>query len=108
MLLIIIGLAVVVTMLITGKVSKMEQSLSEKDQSIGASVVPAGQPRHPTVLSIHNIPAGTAIDKSMVEQISLPANLIWQDAFTTSAGVIGHTTKHEIPARAQLRESDFN
>ncbi len=109
MLLIIIGLAVWVTSMVTGEVSRMEKSLQEKEQSIGASVVPGGggQPRNPIVLSSHQIPADTIIDKSMIEQISLPQNLIWDDAIATSSNLLGRTTRHAIPARAQLRESDL-
>lgn len=98
MLLVIIGLAITVTMMVTGKVSEEERRLE------------ASQPRASTafvVMSDEAIPARTEIAKSMITQRRAVETEIWQDAITSKSNAIGRVTDKLIPAHTQIRESDL-
>ncbi|MCC7531417.1 MAG: hypothetical protein IT342_23140 [Candidatus Melainabacteria bacterium] len=98
MLLIIIGLAVAVTMMVTGKVSKEEQRLTAgKPQASSAFVV----------MSDEAIPARTEISRTMIVQRRAAETEIWQDAITSKSNAIGRVTDKLIPAHTQIRESDL-
>ncbi len=96
MLLIIIGFAVLVTMMVTGKVSEQE-----------AQMEAAGASSRYVVMSSNAIPANTEIDKTMIVQRRAAGNEIWSDAITSRSNVIGRVTEKEIPAHTQIREADL-
>lgn len=98
MLLVIIGLAVVVTMMVTGKVSEQEQKL-QAGQSQAASAF--------VVMSDEAIPARTEINRTMIVQRRAAETEIWQDAITSKSNAIGRVTDKLIPAHTQIRESDL-
>ncbi len=98
MLLVIIGSAVLVTMVVTGRVSEQEARL-EATQSRPSSAL--------VVMSAEAIPARTEIDKSMIVQRRAIETEIWQDAITAKANAIGRVTDKLIPAHTQIRESDL-
>ncbi len=98
MLLVIMGLAVTVTMMVTGKVSEQEEKLE------------ASQPRTSTafvVMSDEAIPARTEINRTMIVQRRAAETEIWQDAITSKSNAIGRMTDKLIPAHTQIRESDL-
>ncbi|MBZ0185251.1 MAG: hypothetical protein K8F91_03290 [Candidatus Obscuribacterales bacterium] len=97
MLLIIIGLAVLVTMMVTGRMSQQEAELALRKEG----------GRSPVVVTSTVVPAQTRLDKYMVEQTRLVEPQIWPDAITSVPTVVGRTTVHAIPANAQIREIDL-
>lgn len=96
MLLIIIGMAVVVTMMITGKVNQQEAKLQEQ----------AGDAEY-VVMSSKTIPAHTEIDKTMIVQRRAYSSEVWSDAIMQKSNAIGRTTDKLIPANCQIREADL-
>lgn len=103
MLLIIIGLAVLVTMMVTGRMSQEEQALkAESGETMSSSESAA-----PVIVSIDRIPGGSTITKQMVAQRRLAEKSIWEDAITTTPNAVGRVTKHSIPAYTQIREEDL-
>ncbi|PWT98875.1 MAG: hypothetical protein C5B53_06130 [Candidatus Melainabacteria bacterium] len=106
MLLIIIGLAVVVTMMVTGKVSESEKAY---ESSSGAGSIEDVDPKNArtALYSRTYIPANTKIEDKEIEERKIDKLEIWDDATSTSSDVIGHTTKHAIPENAQIRQIDL-
>lgn len=100
MLLIIIGLAVLVTMMVTGEMAQDAEADGAAYSSDGA--------RSPVIESTTTIPQGSTITKVMLKQHRVDEKNIWQDAITTMPTAVGRVAKHTIPARNQIRESDLN
>lgn len=98
MLLVIIGSAVLVTMVVTSTVSDQESRLQANESRPAAAFV---------VMSAEAIPASTEIDKTMIVQRRAIETEIWQDAITARANAIGRVTDKLIPAHTQIRESDL-
>lgn len=97
MLLVIIGLAVVFTMTVTGKVIEQDRLLEAK-QNTGSQYV---------VMSVDLIPASTEIDKTMIVQRRTSKSDIWSDAIKTKQNAVGRVTENAIPANSQIRECDL-
>ena len=95
MLLIIIVLAVLVTMMVTGRVAQKEAELQQKSLS-------------PVIVARTIIPANQKIEKSMVMQQRSNEASIWGDAVTTIPNAVGRYTVNKIPAQAQIRETDLS
>jgi Flp pilus assembly protein CpaB len=100
---IIIGLAVMVTMMITHQSAKLVQ-VAEIDYT---SPYSAESPRAPVMVSVAKIPEGTTITNTMVSRHRLKEKTIWDDALTTQPDVVGRVAKHSIPANNQIREQDL-
>ena len=97
MLLIIIGLAVLTTMMVTGKVSQEEEKLQAEQSSRTEYVV----------MSVDEIPASTEIDKTMIVQSRASEKDIWSDAIKSKSNALGRVTEKAIPAHSQIRECDL-
>lgn len=95
MLLIIICLATMITMLVTGRVN---ERLAEQESRGLATVVVAR----------HSIPAHTKLKSSMLTSKHLKSDNIWKDAFKSKTEAVGKTTYNSIPARAQIRQADID
>lgn len=100
-LLLIIGVAVIVTMMLTGHISEEETKLETKKASLvqGANA--------PVMFSVCTITQGTQITSEMIEQRRVPESTIWNDSLTTRPNVVGRTAKHNIPMQNQIREVDL-
>jgi hypothetical protein len=116
MLLIVIGMAVMVTMMVAGKVSEQEaeylaasaakeQSGSQTDKP--ASMAATNGPRKTAYFAITYIPAGSPIESKQVEQRKIGELELWDDAVIIPTDVVGHTPKHAIPVNAQIRQTDL-
>jgi Flp pilus assembly protein CpaB len=105
MLLIIIGLAVVVTMMVTDTVSDSEreyrrvQAASQDRRSNSSSATQV-------VCARSYIPAGSKIEEKQIEMRDFDQLQVWEDAVTTTKDVVDHATKHAIPEDAQIRQID--
>lgn len=95
MLLIIIIMAIFVTMLVTGRMSRLEQERADS------------QSRNGVLVSTCRIEAGTRIDSSMVRLSKVPVDRIFDDALSADNDVVDRVTYHTIPAREQIREADL-
>ncbi|MBX9951255.1 MAG: hypothetical protein K2Y39_18955 [Candidatus Obscuribacterales bacterium] len=96
-LLIIIGLAVLTSMIVTDKVSQEENRLQAEQSSRTEYVV----------MSADAIPASTEIDKTMIVQRRALEKEIWSDAIKSKANAVGRVTEKAIPAHSQIRECDL-
>lgn len=108
MLLIIIGTAIVVTMMVTGRVSEAERE--HNTQAVESELTypdTASESKAPVMFSVHKIPEGTKIADGMIEQRRVAETMIFNDALTTKPNVVGRTVKHMIPAHSQIREVDL-
>ena len=98
MLLIIIGLAVLVTMMVNGRVSQREVMRAGEAKSGAYAAV---------VCTVHAIPAEQKIDKSMLSLRRLKEPAIFQDAQTSVPSVVGRRARNPIAKNAQVREMDL-
>lgn len=106
MLLVIIGMAVIVTMTVTAKVSQQEAQYEAKHGRTAARS--ASYSRAPVIVANDTIEAGATIEKDMVHQVRLREKEIFDDSLTTVPNVVGRKVKNEIPAEGQIRESDLD
>ncbi len=110
MLLIVIGIAVVITMLVTGKLSEVERQHNVQAQTLDSEMTysdTASESKAPVMFSVHKIPEGTKIADGMIEQRRVAETMIFNDALTTKPTAVGRTVKHMIPAHSQIREVDL-
>lgn len=106
MLLLIIGLALVTTMMVTGAVSEQEQR-QQVAHAIAGHNISRSDAQSPVIVASEPIASGTTITKRMIEQVRMPEKAIWQDAITTTPNAVNRTAQHDIPAYAQIREADL-
>ena len=112
MLLVIIGLAVVVTMMVTGKVSESEREYEAQKKLSGADAVVSTKPvdsknARTAIYTRSYIPARTKIEDKQIEERQVDKLQLWDDATLTTSDAIGHTVRHAIPEDAQIRQSDL-
>src|SRR3984885_13749733 len=92
MLLIIIGLAVVVTVMVTGKVSEKKKTFQEKKQKLENKMNAKGK----VVYTIKDIPEGQTIPTEALEEREIEQSKIPQDAITSSSLAAGRVAKYGI------------
>jgi flagella basal body P-ring formation protein FlgA len=113
MLLIVIGLAVVVTMMVTGRVSEQEEALLKKKASLEqtapqtdlANSTNIGHSNKLAFYSLSYIPAGMKIEAKQIGQRRIGELELWDDAVLITDDVVGHVPKHPIPVNTQIRRS---
>lgn len=103
MLLIIIGLAVVVTMMVTGKVSESEQSYQTKVKELEAAQKAKGK----VVYATKDIPEGSTIPTESLEEREVEQAKIPVDAITSSSLAAGRVTKSGIAAGQVVSQHDL-
>jgi hypothetical protein len=123
MLLVIIGLAVIVTMVVTGQVSDQESALraqqaadpntaatsSTYHHTKGGTAAPAayGTELKQAYYTVTYIPASTAVESKQIQDRNVGNLELWDDAAQQTTDIVGHITKHAIPANTQIRQSDL-
>lgn len=110
MLLIIIGLAVIVTCSVTNRVADQEVGLhNTRNETVQteARAVSSNRPTHKAFYSTSYIPTGCVVESKQVEQRNVDALEVWDDAASQSSDIIGHTAKHAIPTNTQIRQGDL-
>jgi len=90
MLLIIIGLAVVVTMMVTGKVSEQEKTFQSKQAELEQKMNAKGK----VVYTIKDIPEGQTIPTEALEEREIEQSKIPQDAITSASLAAGRVAKY--------------
>lgn len=109
MLLIIIGLAVIVTMFVTGQVEHDEvlvASSARARTSAQTRIHSSNRPLKTAFFSITYIPSGSEIESKQIESRDIDELELWSDAVHAPTEVVGHITTHAIPLNAQIRQSD--
>lgn len=93
MLLIIIGLAVVVTFMVTGKLSQSEDEARKQKEALEAKYSQKGK----VVYSTKDIPEGATISGDSLEEKEVEIGKVPQDALASSSMAIGRIAKYGIP-----------
>jgi len=103
MLLIIIGLAVVVTMMVTGKVGEQEQQFKQKQTELEQKMNAKGK----VVYTIKDIPEGQTIPTEALEEREIEQSKIPQDAITSASLAAGRVAKYGISAGQIVSQHDL-
>lgn len=103
MLLIIVGLAVVVTTMVTGKMGESEKAMKEQEAALKAKY----DLKAKVVYSIKDISEGTAVMADALEEKEVEAGKAPVDAFSSSSMAVGRIAKYGIPAGQIVTAHDF-
>lgn len=103
MLLIIIGLAVVVTMMVTGKVSEQETTFKAKQAELESKMNAKGK----VVYTVKDIPEGATIPTEALEEREIEQSKIPQDAITSASLAAGRVAKYGISAGQIVSQHDL-
>lgn len=94
MLLVIVGLAVVVTMMVTGKMSESESRLKQREAEIDAQSKQTAS----VVYASKDIPEGATISADCLEEKQVPAGQKPMNALENSSMAVGRISKGPITA----------
>jgi len=93
MLVVIIGLAVVVTMMVTGTMSQKDREASEKEAALNAKY----NQKAKVVYSTKDIPEGSTISADALEEKDVEAGKAPQDCLQSASSAIGRIAKYGVP-----------
>jgi len=105
MLLIVIGFAVLVTMMVTSKVSEQETQYKQEKADTSAGI--GGRPTKRAYYAATLIPLGTPIERKQIQERNVDELELWGDAVPDASMIVGRQPKKEIPLNAQIRQSDL-
>jgi len=103
MLLVIIGLAVVVTMMVTGKVSESEKTFEARKAELEQKATAKGK----VVYTTKDIPEGQSIPSDALEEKEIEQNKVPADAITSSSLAAGRVAKYGISAGQIVSQHDL-
>jgi len=103
MLLIIIGLAVLVTMMVTGKVSEQENQYKQQKADLEAKMSAKGK----VVYTIKDIPEGQTIPTEALEEREIEQSKIPADAITSASLAAGRVAKYGISSGQIVSQHDL-
>jgi pilus assembly protein CpaB len=103
MLLIIIGLAVLVTMMVTGKVSEQEKNYQAKQAELETKMNQKGK----VVYTIKDIPEGQTIPTEALEEREIEQSRIPADALTSASLAAGRVAKYGISTGQIVSQHDL-
>jgi len=103
MLVVIVGLAVVVTMMVTGKMSESEKQLQAERAAMQAKV----EQKVKVVYSTKDIPEGATISGDALEEKDCEAGKVPTDALTSTSSAVGRIAKYGIPAGQVVSTHDM-
>lgn len=103
MLLTIVGLAVVVTMMVTGKMSESQQQLDRERAALTAKQAEKVK----VVYTTKDIPEGATISADALEEKDCEAGKVPMDALQASSSAIGRIAKYGIPAGQVVSQHDM-
>ncbi len=103
MLLIIIGLAVLVTMMVTGRVSQQQAEFEAKKKDLEAKMSAKGK----VVYAIKDIPEGQTIPTDALEEKEIEQSKIPQDALTSASLATGRVAKYGISQGQIVSQHDL-
>jgi len=103
MLVVIVGLAVVVTIMVTGKVNEQETQFKAKQSELEAKMNQKGK----VVYTIKDIPEGQTIPNDALEEREVEASKIPQDAITSSSLAAGRVAKYGMSSGQIVSQHDL-
>jgi len=103
MLLVIIGLAVVVTMMVTGHMSEQENAVKQQKAELEAKMNQKGK----VVYTVKDIPEGQTIPTDALEEREIEAAKIPQDAITSASLAAGRVAKYGISTGQIVSQHDL-
>lgn len=103
MLIIIIGLAVLVTMMVTGKVSEQENTFKAKQSELEQKMNAKGK----VVYTTKDIPEGQTIPTEALEEREIEQAKIPQDAITSASLAAGRIAKYGISSGQIVSQHDL-
>ncbi len=103
MLLIIVGLAVVVTMMVTGKMSESEKQMKDQEQALKAKY----EQKAKVVYTTKDIAEGATVSADALEEKETDAGKAPVDAFSSTSMAVGRVAKYGIPAGQIVTAHDF-
>src|SRR5271156_1505554 len=103
MLLVIIGLAVVVTMMVTGKVSESEKTFEARKAELESKALAKGR----VVYTIKDIPEGQTIPSDALEEREIEQAKIPADAITSASLASGRVAKYGISTGNIVSQHDL-
>jgi pilus assembly protein CpaB len=103
MLVIIVGLAVVVTIMVTGKVSEQETQFKAKQAELETKMSMKGK----VVYTIKDIPEGQSIPTEALEEREIEQSKIPQDAITSASLAAGRVAKYGIATGTIVSQHDL-
>jgi len=103
MLVIIIGLAVLVTIMVTGKVNEQETAFKAKQTELEAKMSQKGK----VVYTVKDIPEGQTIPTEALEEREIEQSKIPQDALTSASLAAGRVAKYGISSGQIVSQHDL-
>jgi pilus assembly protein CpaB len=103
MLLVIVGLAVVVTMMVTGKMSETERQAKEQEAALKAKY----EQKAKVVMTTKDIAEGATVAADALEEKEVDAGKAPIDAFSSVSMAVGRVAKYGIPAGQVVTSHDF-
>jgi len=103
MLLVIVGLAVVVTMMVTGKMNEGQEQLTKERQAMEAKQ----NEKSKVVYTVKDIPEGATITADALEEKDCEASKVSPDALQASSSAVGRVAKYGIPAGQIVSQHDM-
>jgi pilus assembly protein CpaB len=103
MLVVIIGLAVLVTIMVTGKVNESESAYKAKQTELEAKMSAKGK----VVYTIKDIPEGQTIPTEALEEREIEQSKIPQDAITSASLAAGRVAKYGISSGQIVSQHDL-
>jgi pilus assembly protein CpaB len=103
MLLLIVGLAVVVTMVVTGNLTDVQRRAQERERALKALY----ESKSNVVCTIKDIPQGEPITAASIQEKQELVSKIPMGAVTSSAAVVGRVAKFPISAGQILADRDL-
>jgi len=103
MLVVIVGLAVVVTIMVTGKVNEQESQFKAKQTELEAKMSAKGK----VVYTIKDIPEGQTIPTDALEEREIEQSRIPQDAITAASLAAGRVAKYGIASGTIVSQHDL-
>ncbi len=107
MLLIVIGMAVLVTMMVTGKVSEEENLKSQQKADLAGTQDDSSTSRKRAYYSATMIPQGSTIERKQIRERNVNELELWDDAVPDVTSIVGRKPKKDIPLNVQIRQGDL-
>jgi pilus assembly protein CpaB len=103
MLVVIVGLAVVVTIMVTGKVNEQETAFKARTAELETKMSQKGK----VVYTIKDIPEGQSIPTEALEEREIEQSKIPQDAITSASLAAGRVAKYGIATGTIVSQHDL-
>jgi hypothetical protein len=107
MLLIVIGLAVLITMIVSDKVIEEENLKSQQKPDLAAAQDDSSNSRKRAYYSATMIPQGSTIERKQIRERNVNELELWDDAVPDVTSIVGRKPKKDIPLNAQIRQIDL-